>query len=97
MTALSVTLGDTARAALHHEESTNPDARDAQLLGRFLLRQRGYSNLQQAADASQRAIEHDSNYARAWAGLSEANGLLPAYSDTLLDDSAYRARASGAA
>ncbi|MDQ2929326.1 MAG: protein kinase [Gemmatimonadota bacterium] len=96
-TALSVTLGVTARAALHHEESTNPDARDAQLLGRFLLRQRGYSNLRQAADAFQRAISHDSNYARAWAGLSEANGLIPAYSDTLLDDSAFRARANVAA
>ncbi|MEO6211546.1 MAG: protein kinase [Gemmatimonadaceae bacterium] len=95
--ALSVTLGDTARAALHHEESTNPDARDAQLLGRFLLRQRGYSNLRQAADAFQRAIARDSNYARAWAGLSEANGLIPSYSDTLLDDSAFRARAHAAA
>ncbi|MBA2684971.1 MAG: protein kinase [Gemmatimonadaceae bacterium] len=96
-TALSVTLGDTARAALHHEESTNPDARDAQLLGRFLLRQRGLSNLRQAADAFQRAIARDSNYARAWAGLSEATGLIPGYRDTVLDDSAYRARAGWAA
>ncbi|MEP7086164.1 MAG: protein kinase [Gemmatimonadota bacterium] len=96
-TALSVTLGDTARAALHHEESTNADARDAQLLGRFLLRQRGLSNLRQAADAFQRAIARDSNYARAWAGLSEATGLIPGYSDTVLDDSAYRARAGWAA
>ncbi|MEO8881648.1 MAG: protein kinase [Gemmatimonadaceae bacterium] len=96
-TALSVTLGDTARAALHHEENTNPDARDAQLLGRFLLRQRGYTNLREAADAFQRAIAHDSNYARAWAGLSEAEGLIPPYSDTVLDDSAFRARSRAAA
>ena len=95
--ALSVTLGDTVRAALHHEESANADARDAQLLGRVLLRERGAPNLFRAVDAFQRAIAHDSNYARAWAGLSEANALLPTYYDSTPAEPAWRARADSAA
>jgi TolB-like protein/tRNA A-37 threonylcarbamoyl transferase component Bud32 len=96
-TALSVTLGDTARATLHHRESASADAQDAQLRGRYLLRQRGAKNLMQAVDAFQRAIAHDSSYARAWAGLSEANALLPPYSDSAAANPVWRARADSAA
>jgi Flp pilus assembly protein TadD len=95
--ALSVTLGDTTRAALHHRESANPDAQDAQLRGRYLLRQRGAKNLLQAVDAFQRAIALDSSYARAWAGLSEANALLPPYADSAAANPVWRARADSAA
>jgi serine/threonine-protein kinase len=95
--ALSVTLGDTARATLHHRESANADAQDAQLRGRYLLRQRGAKNLMQAVDAFQRAIAHDSSYARAWAGLSEANALLPPYADSAAANPVWRARADSAA
>ena len=95
--ALSVTLGDTTRATLHHKESSSPDAQDAQLRGRYLLRQRGAKNLMQAVDAFQRAIALDSNYARAWAGLSEANALLPPYTDSAAANPVWRARADSAA
>ena len=95
--ALSVTLGDTARAALHHRESASADAQDAQLRGRYLLRQRGAKNLMQAVDAFQRAIALDSSYARAWAGLSEANALLPAYYDSAAAAPVWKARADSAA
>jgi eukaryotic-like serine/threonine-protein kinase len=95
--ALSVTLGGAARATLHHEESANPDARDAQLLGRYLLHQRGAANLRQAMTAFQSAIAHDSSYARAWAGLSESAALLPSYYDTTETDSVLLARAEWAA
>ncbi len=95
--ALSVTLGDTTRAALHHRESISADAQDAQLRGRYLLRQRGAQNLMQAIDAFQRAIALDSNYARAWAGLSEANALLPAYYDSAAANFTWKARADSAA
>lgn len=95
--ALSVTLGGAQRAALRHEESRDPDARDAQLLGRHLLRQRGAVNLRNAMAAFERAIAHDSNYARAWAGLSEASALLPAYLDTTEADEVVLERAERAA
>ncbi|HEV7991070.1 MAG TPA: protein kinase, partial [Gemmatimonadaceae bacterium] len=95
--ALSVTLGGATRAALRHEESRDPEARDAQLLGRYLLRQRGAGNLRNAQAAFQRAVARDSTYARAWAGLSEAAALLPVYYDTTEADDVLLARADRAA
>lgn len=95
--ALSVTLGGATRAVLNHRESANPDARDAQLLGRYLLKQRGTDNLRRAMAAFQSAISHDSSYARAWAGLSETAALLPSYYDTTETDAVLLARAEFAA
>ena len=95
--ALSVTLGGAARAAMRHEESRDPEARDAQLLGRYLLRQRGAANLRNAMASFERAVARDSTYARAWAGLSEASALLPAYLDTTEADAVVLARAERAA
>jgi TolB-like protein len=95
--ALSVKLGGAARATLRHEESSDPEARDAQLLGRYLLRQRGAENLRRAMGAFERAVARDSNYARAWAGLSEASALLPAYYDTTETDAVVFERAERAA
>jgi len=95
--ALSVTLGDSTRAALRHPESADPEARDAQLLGRYLLRQRGLDNLRRAESSFARAVARDSTYARAWAGLSEAAALRPVYYDTTEPDSVLRARAAAAA
>ena len=95
--ALSVTLGSAARATLRHPESADPEARDAQLLGRYYLRRRGLENLQRAEEAFTRATLRDSGYARAWAGLSESIALQPAYdslgaSDALLDRAERAAR-----
>ncbi len=95
--ALSVKLGGAARATLRHQESGDPEARDAQLFGRYLLRQRGTENLRRAMTSFERAIVRDSSYARAWAGLSEASALLPAYYDTTETDEALFARAERAA
>ncbi|HEY4305350.1 MAG TPA: protein kinase [Gemmatimonadaceae bacterium] len=95
--ALSVTLGGAARATLNREESHDAEARDAQLLGRYLLRQRGAANLRRAMESFQHAVARDSNYARAWAGLSEASALLPSYFDTTETDEAMFARADQAA
>jgi serine/threonine-protein kinase len=95
--ALSVTLGATAREALRRAESSDAEARDAQLLGRYLLRQRGLENLKSAEAAFSRAVSRDSSYARAWAGLAEATALRPAYTDTTESIDAVLARADRAA
>jgi eukaryotic-like serine/threonine-protein kinase len=80
--ALSITLGSAERAALRRPDSRDAEARDAQLLGRQLLHQRGLDNLRRAVAEFRRAISRDSQYARAWAGYSEAYGYLPTYSDS---------------
>ena len=95
--ALSVTLGATTREALSRAESSDAEARDAQLLGRYLLRQRGLGNLRTAEAAFGRAVARDSSYARAWAGLAEATILRPAYNDTTESIDALVARAERAA
>ena len=90
--ALSLTLGAADLAAVRRPESMNADARDAQLLGRFLLKLRGLDNLKRAVEQFRRAIALDSSYARAWAGLAEAVDYLPLYGD-----SAPRAQSSAVA
>ncbi|HWA59000.1 MAG TPA: tetratricopeptide repeat protein, partial [Gemmatimonadales bacterium] len=80
--ALSVRLGKAEQAALRQPDSRDPEARDAQLLGRSLLRQRGLDNLRRAVSEFRRAISRDSAYARAWAGYAQAYGYLPAYFDS---------------
>ena len=81
--ALKLTLGAADLAAVRRPESTNADARDAQLLGRFLLKQRGLSNLKRAAEQFSSAIALDSSYARAWAGYAEAIDYAPLYGDLM--------------
>ncbi len=80
--ALSVEIGQDQHEALRTTDSRDPVARDAQLLGRSLLRQRGLLNLRRAVSEFGRAIERDSGYAKAWAGYSLAYGYLPVYFDT---------------
>ncbi|MFN8652187.1 MAG: protein kinase [Gemmatimonadales bacterium] len=80
--ALSVRLGPAEAVALRQQDSRDPEARDALLLGRSLLRQRGLDNLRRAVTEFRRAIGRDSGYARAWAGYAEAYGYLPAYFDS---------------
>ena len=81
--ALSLTLGAADLAAVRRPESVNADARDAQLLGRFLLKQRGLGNLKRAVEQFGQAIALDSAYARAWAGQAEASAYLPFYGDSI--------------
>jgi tetratricopeptide (TPR) repeat protein len=95
--ALSVTIGANDRAALRRPDSRDPDAREAVMLGFSLLQKRGASNLKQAIVQFDRAIAHDSMYARAWAGKAEAHGLLPSYFDTTANVEAAFATAERAA
>lgn len=95
--ALSVRLSGGQRASLQRAESNNPAARDAQLLGRSLLRQRGLANLRRAETQFARAVALDSSYARAWAGLAEVILVRPIYGDTTETIDAFAARAEVAA
>jgi TolB-like protein/Flp pilus assembly protein TadD len=61
------------------------EAWDLYLRGRFHWRQRGEASLRAAADYFSQAIARDSGFARAWAGLADAMGLLPIYGSTPVD------------
>ena len=61
------------------------EAWDLYLRGRFHWRQRGEASLREAAGYFSQAIARDSGFARAWAGLADALGLLPIYGPTPID------------
>jgi serine/threonine-protein kinase len=61
--------------------TTNPEAYDLYLRGSYLVERRG-SGVARAVEYFERAIAADSNFARAYAGLSYALELMPAYAGT---------------
>ena len=61
--------------------TTNPEAYDLYLRGSYLLELRG-GGVSKAVDYFERAIAEDSTFARAYAGLAYALGLLPNYTGT---------------
>src|SRR5687768_2520286 len=67
-------------------------AYDLYLRGRHLVALRGADNLRRAIDYFERALAADPEFARSWAGLADAIGLLPWYGDTPIDSAAAPAR-----
>jgi len=61
--------------------TTNPEAYDLYLRGSYLLELRG-GGVSKAVEYFERAIAEDSTFARAYAGLAYALGLLPNYTGT---------------
>lgn len=82
--ALRVALGG-ARPAAARRGTSDLQAYDLYLRGRYYWSQRGAASLRTAAGYFQRAIDRDPSYADAYAGLADATALLPIYGDTPLD------------
>ncbi len=101
--ARAVTMALTSRlsgavptASEHFVRGTNDaEAYDLYLRGEFFLRRR---QVMIAADMFRRAIARDSNFARAYAGLSQTLALMPYYAsapfDSVKDDLFAAARAA---
>jgi len=90
--ALGGRLGNTARDATSTTiaGSTNPEAHDLYLRGRFLLQRRG-AGVRQAAEKFEQAIAKDSNFALAHASLALALELLPYFESVNARELAPRA------
>jgi serine/threonine-protein kinase len=67
-------------------------AYDLYLRGRYFWHQRGNDALHRAADYFGQAIDHDPTFARAYAGLADALGLMPIYGTTPADSAFPLAR-----
>jgi TolB-like protein/Flp pilus assembly protein TadD len=76
---LKIRLDADAKARLKRQYSTDPATYDAYLKGRFQLAQRSPDALQAAINDFQRALDHDSQYAPAYAGLADSYSLLAYY------------------
>lgn len=76
---LELKFDPNIKARLKRQYSTNPSAYDAYLKGRYHLAQRSPDSLQQGINDFQDAIEHDPQYAPAYAGLADCYSLLAYY------------------
>jgi serine/threonine-protein kinase len=70
--------------------TTNVDAYDAYLRGRYLWNARGAENLSKAIGHFDRAIAQDPNFSRAYAARAMAYALLPEYTDAGPKDASER-------
>jgi tetratricopeptide (TPR) repeat protein len=64
----------------------NTEAHNLYLKGRFFWHRRGEDNLRLSMDYFNQALEQDSNYSLAYAGLADAYHLLPFYSNYSMKD-----------
>jgi eukaryotic-like serine/threonine-protein kinase len=79
--AISPELTTTLSSAATPSHGTaDVQAYDLYLRGRYFFQKRGETALHRALDYFQQAIQRDSTFARAWAGMADVYGLLPLYS-----------------
>ena len=74
--------------------STNPEAYELYLKGRYSWNKRTTQGLHQAIDYFQQAVDKDPTFARAYAGLAESYALISGYSLDPPDESIPKARAA---
>ena len=84
---IAKTIADTLQARLTGSEkisiakapTANPEAYELYLKGRFFWNKRTGADLKTAAEYFQRALAEDPNYAGAYAGLAQADLLIPVF------------------
>jgi TolB-like protein/Flp pilus assembly protein TadD len=87
-------LSGTEVAKIEKNYTSNPQAYQLYLKGKFYWNKRTDESLKQAAEFYQQAIDKDSNYALAYSGLADAYGLFPSYSVALPQESMPKAKAA---
>jgi TolB-like protein/lipoprotein NlpI len=83
--ALRIQLGAGSVGGTTSRGTTNLEAYDLYLRGRYFVNKRGASSLRDAIALFTQAIERDPRFARAHAGLGDAYGLLPLWSNRPID------------
>lgn len=89
-----VKLNRDEQQRLRKRETENVEAYQAYLRGRFFWNKRNEEGLRKSLEHFQQAIDLDSNYGQAYAGLADAYTLLASYKAKLItpDDAFQRAR-----
>jgi TolB-like protein/class 3 adenylate cyclase/Tfp pilus assembly protein PilF len=90
--ALRVQLSPRERARIAERPTESVDAYESYLKARYLVPRRTEEGLRRAIASYRRALDVDSSFALAWAGMAEAYALLPSYSGTSADEAASRVR-----
>jgi TolB-like protein/DNA-binding winged helix-turn-helix (wHTH) protein/Flp pilus assembly protein TadD len=72
---IGATVNQREQAALRNPKEVNPEAYEAYLKGRYFWNKRTGDGLKKATDYFDRAIEKDSNFAKAYTGLADSYAL----------------------
>jgi TolB-like protein/tetratricopeptide (TPR) repeat protein len=91
---LKLQLSGAEVAKIEKTYTTNPEAYQLYLKGKFSWNKRTGAALKQAAAFYQQAIEKDPNYALAYSGLAETYVLFSSYDVAPADDSMPQAKAA---
>ena len=91
---LKIKLSGADEAKVAKSYTTNTEAYQLYLKGRYHWNKRTGESVKQAVEFYRHAIEKDSNYALAYSGLAEAYVLFPQFSVALPKDSAPLAKAT---
>jgi DNA-binding winged helix-turn-helix (wHTH) protein/tetratricopeptide (TPR) repeat protein len=77
--AMRLELGENERRRIASRGTTNTEAYNAHMRGRFFWSKRTEEGLKKAIEYFEQAIERDSNYAQAYSGLADSYVLLGTY------------------
>ncbi len=93
---LRLKLSGAEQQRLTKRDTTNAEAYQFYLRGRFYWNKRTAEGMKKAIEEFQQAIEKDPSYALAYAGLADAYTTSPGYSATPVSEAAPKARAAAA-
>jgi TolB-like protein/Tfp pilus assembly protein PilF len=93
---LRLKLSGEDQQRLVRRDTTNSEAYQFYLRGRFYWNKRTAEGMKKAIEQFQQAIEKDPSYALAYAGLADAYATSPGYSATPVSEVAPKARAAAA-
>jgi TolB-like protein/Tfp pilus assembly protein PilF len=92
--ALQAKLTGSEQKSIAKAPTTNPEAYELYLKGRFFWNKRSGADLRKAIDYFNQAIAKDPNYALAYAGLADSYMLLPNYGGASTQEAVVPARAA---
>src|SRR5215471_16075237 len=92
--ALQATLTGSEKSSIAKAPTTNPEAYELYLRGRFFWNKRTGADLHKAIDYFNQTIAKDPNYTLAYTGLADSYLLLPNYANAPTQESITPARAA---
>jgi TolB-like protein/Tfp pilus assembly protein PilF len=93
---LRLKLSGAEQQRLTKRDTTNSEAYQFYLRGRFYWNKRTHEGLKKAIEQFQQAVDKDPSYALAYAGLADAYSTLPGYSATPANEVVQKASAAAA-
>lgn len=91
-TKLKTKLTGSEEARVTKTSTTNPEAYQHYLKGRYYWNRRTAENIRKAIEQFKGAIDNDPNYALAYAGLADCYAVLSEYAGTPISETALQAK-----